>query len=159
IDWGVLLFAFVASGIVGVAFGLAPVMQIRRLDLVGTLKLEGRGAICSREQQRTRRILVIAECALSLALMTAAGLLLRSFWKLAHPPLGSTRARVAVVHAPPPYRTDPAGDLYRTVAAEARFVREVARRAKELPGVLDVAIGSGAAVPLDHPPQNQTLVR
>src|SRR5437870_7757735 len=82
IRWSVLLFALVASVVSGVLFGLAPALQAGRLDLNHALKQEGRVSTGSGERARTRRGLVITEFALSLVLMIAAGLLLRSFWNL-----------------------------------------------------------------------------
>ncbi|HZI40955.1 MAG TPA: FtsX-like permease family protein, partial [Gemmatimonadaceae bacterium] len=152
-------FAFAVSLVAGAVFGLAPALHVRRLDVTRALKLEGRGSVGSREQQRTRRLFVIAEFALSLVLMTAAGLLLRSFWSLVNVPLGFNPQDVTVVRTRLPYPNDPKEDLYASVSAEAPFVREVIRRAKEVPGVTGVALGSGAAVPLDHPQQDQTVFR
>jgi len=159
IDWGVVLFALAASVVVGAIFGLAPALQIRGLDLIRALKMEGRGATSSRAQNRTRRLLVVAEFALSLVLMSAAGLLVRSFWRLLDAPLGFNPRNVTVLHTRLPYPNDPKEDLYPTAGAEATLVREVMRRSLTLPGVTDVALGSGAAVPLDHPQQDQTLLR
>ena len=159
IDWGVLLFAFAASVIVGAAFGLAPALQIRGLDLIRALKMEGRGATSSQAQNRTRRWLVTAEFALSLVLISAAGLLVRSFSRLLDAPLGFDPRNVTVLHTRLPYPNDPKEDLYPTARAEATLVHEVIRRSLTLPGVSEVALGSGSAVPLDHAQQDQTLLR
>ena len=159
IDWGVLIFAVGASIIVGVVFGLAPALQIRGLDLIRALKLDGRGTMGSRGQNRTRRGLVIAELALSVVLVTAAGLLVRSFWRLLDAPLGFDPRNITVLHTRLPYPNDPKEDLYPTVGAEETLVRELIRRSATIAGVTDVAIGSGAAVPLDHPQQDQTSLR
>lgn len=159
IDWGVLAFAFLASLAAGALFGLAPVLHVRGLDVTRVLKLEGRGSTSSRDQQRTRRLLVIGEVALSLVLLSTAGLLLRSFWDLLHVPLGFNPHNVMVVRTRLPYPNEPKEDLYPTAGAEAPFVRDVMRRVRALPGVDAVALGSGAAVPLDHPYQDQTLLR
>ena len=56
--------------------------------MIGTLRQEGRGSIGSKGRSRARQILVVSELALSLVLMVAAGLLLRSFWDLLKVPLG-----------------------------------------------------------------------
>jgi len=159
IDWTLVAFAFGASLIAGTIFGLAPALHVRRLDVVTVLKQEGRGATSSGRQRRTRRVLVVAEFALSLILMSAAGLLLRSFWKLLDAPLGFDPHNVTVIRTRLPYPNDKAEDLYPTVSAEARFVRDVIRRCKALPGVVDAALGSGAAVPLDHPEQDQNTLQ
>ena len=81
INWEVLAFALAVSVAAGIVFGLAPAWLMSRFDLMGTLR-EGRGSRGSRERSRARQVLVISELALSLVLMVAAGLLLRSFWDL-----------------------------------------------------------------------------
>jgi hypothetical protein len=75
-----LLFALAASLVAGMIFGLAPALHAGRVDLIPMLKQEARGSTGSGEQARTRRVLMVTEFALSLVLMIAAGLLLRSFW-------------------------------------------------------------------------------
>ena len=159
INWGVLLFALGASLVAGAVFGLAPALHLRDLDVTGVLKLEGRGATATRRQKRTRRMLVVAEFALSLVLLSTAGLLARSFWRLLDVPLGFDPRNVTVLRTRLPYPNDRREDLYPTVAAETPFVREVIRRCSALPGVDEVALGSGAAVPLDHPYQDQAVLR
>ena len=159
INWGVMLFALGASLLAGAIFGLAPALHIRDLDVTAALKLEGRGSTSTGRQKRLRRILVVAEFALSLVLMSAAGLLVRSFWQLLEVPLGFDPRNVTVVRTRLPYPNDPKEDLYPTVGAEMPLVREVIRRCRALRGVEEVALGSGAAVPLDHPYQDQTQLR
>jgi putative ABC transport system permease protein len=159
ISWGVLAFAFVAALVAGASFGLAPVLDIRRVDVMRVMKQEGRGSTGSKEQRRTRRALVVAEFALSLILLSAAGLLVRSFWDMLHAPLGFDGRGVTVARTRLPYPNEPKEDLYATVGDEAPFIREVIRRCRALPGVQDVALGSGAAVPLDHPQQDQPQLR
>ena len=159
INWAVLAFAFAVSLIAGAIFGLAPALQIRRLDVTTVLKQEGRSATSAREHRRMRRALVVGEFALSLVLMSAAGLLVRSFWELLHTPIGFDTRNVTVARTRLPYPNDVKEDLYTTVSDEAGFVREVIRRVKTVPGVQDAALGSGAAVPLDHPQQDQTQMR
>jgi predicted permease len=159
IDWSVMAFTFGVSLIAGTIFGLAPALHVRGLDVTRVLKQEGRGATSAREHRRTRRALVVAEFAVSLVLMSAAGLLVRSFWDLLHAPIGFDARNVTVARTRLPYPNEPKEDLYGSVSDEAPFVREVMRRAKTLPGVQEVAMGSGAAVPLDHPQQDQTQLR
>jgi predicted permease len=150
INGSVLLYALGASLAAGVIFGLAPALQARRLDLIRALKLEGRGSAGSGEQTRTRRLLVVAEFALSLVLMIAASLLLRSFWNLLQAPLGFDPRRVVTVRTRLPYPNDPTTDLYRTVSQKASFFREIIRRNRALPGVEEVALGNSSSIPLDH---------
>ncbi len=158
ISWSVLLFALGASVLSGVVFGLAPAWHAGRLDLTHMLKVEGRGSTGSGEQARTRRMLVITEFALSLVLMTAATLLLRSFWDLLNVPLGFNPQNVMAVRTRLPDPNDPKADLYGTPAREAPFLREVLRRSRTLPGVEEVALGDTASIPLDESLRNLKLI-
>jgi predicted permease len=150
ISWSVLLFALLVSVLAGIIFGLAPALQAGRLDLAQTFKAGGRGATGSGKQARTRRVLVVTEFALSLVLMIAAGLLLRSFWDLFSVRLGFDPQNSMAVRTWLPYPNDPAADTYGTAAQEAQLVREILRQSKTLPGVNEVAVGSRESLPLNH---------
>src|SRR5579862_2947825 len=150
ISWPVLVFALAASLAAGVIFGLAPALHASRPDLTHVLKQEGRGSTGSGEQARTRRILVITEFALSLVLMIAAGLLLRSFWDLLNVRPGFNPQNVMAVRTWLPVPNDPETDIYKTAALEAPFIREVIRRSKTVPGVQEAAVCDLAALPLGH---------
>ena len=88
VDIGVLAVAAVAAVITGVLFGLAPVLEAFRSDLVSSLREGGRGTSAGRPARRLRSAMVVGEIALSLVLLTAAGLLLRSFIELQRTDLG-----------------------------------------------------------------------
>ncbi len=158
INWTVLLFALVASIVAGAIFGLAPALQAGRLDLTHMLKLEGRGSTGSGQQARTRRLLVVTEFALSLVLMIAAGLLLRSFWDLLNVRLGFNPQSVMTVRTRLPEPNDPKTDIYKTAAQEGPFLREILRRARTLPGIEDVAVGDTASIPLDQSQRDLKLI-
>jgi len=149
IDWTVLVFAVVASLVAGVIFGLAPAMHAGRLDLIHMLKQECRGSTGSGPQARTRRALVVTEFALSLVLMIAASLLLRSFWSLLNVRPGFNSQSVMSVRTRLPYPNVAANDKYATPSQATIFYRELIRQGMTLPGVEEVAIGESAAVPLD----------
>jgi predicted permease len=150
ISWIVLLFAICASVFSGVIFGLAPAFQAGRLDLLATLKQEGHGSMGSAQRARTRRLLVISEFALSLVLMIAAALLLRSFWDLLNVRIGFDTRNVMTVRTRMPYPNDPGVDKYATASQEAPFLRELIRRCASLPGVEEVALGDPGTIPLDQ---------
>jgi predicted permease len=95
-------------------------------------------------------VLMVTEFALSLVLMIAAGLLLRSFWDLLNVRPGFNPQSVMAVRTWLPVPNDPDSDIYKTSAQEAPFVREILRRGRTLPGVEEVAVGDIAAVPLGH---------
>src|SRR5947207_10106805 len=150
ISWSVLLFDLAASGVPGVLFGLAPALQAGRIDLNHALKLDGRASTGPGERAPTRRGLVITEFALSLVLMVAAGLLLRSFWDLLNVQLGFSPQNVMIVRTRLPAPNDPNVDRYATATQETPFLRELIRKCTLLPGVQEVAIGDTASIPLDQ---------
>ena len=158
ISWSVLLFALIASIVSGVLFGLAPALQAGRLDLNHALKQEGRVSTGSGERARTRRGLVITEFALSLVLMIAAGLLLRSFWDLLNVQLGFSPQSVITVRTRLPEPNDPSIDKYATASKESPFIRELMRRCAMLSGVEGVAIGDTASIPLDESLRDLKLI-
>jgi predicted permease len=150
ISWGVLAFAIVVSVASGTIFGLAPAWLTSRLNLTETLRLEGRGSSGSRRSSRLRHVLVIGELALSLVLMVAAGLLLRSFWDLFKVQLGFNPTRVMAIETTLPNPNDPKTDIYHTATQESVFLREALRRIRTLPGVEETAVSDRAALPLGH---------
>jgi putative ABC transport system permease protein len=150
VNWGVLAFALAVTVAAGTVFGLAPAWLMSRSDLIGTIREEQRGTSGSRERSRARQILVIGEVALSLVLMVAAGLLLRSFWDLFKVPLGFNPSRVMAIETWLPFPNDPKTDIYSTATQESVLLREVLRRNSTLPGVEETAVGDRAALPLGH---------
>ncbi len=160
VGWGVLVFAVAVSVTAGVIFGLAPAWLMSGVDLIDTLRQEGRGSKGSPGRSRARQILVVSELALSLVLMVAAGLLLRSFWDLFKVPPGFNPDRVMAIQTWLPGPNDPSQDSYRTATQEAVLLREVLRRSRTLPGVQEAAIGDQDALPLGHSsPSQQPLIR
>jgi putative ABC transport system permease protein len=156
ISWGVLAFAIVVSIAAGTIFGLAPAWLTSRLNLTATLRQEGRGSNGSRQRSRLRHVLVIGELALSLVLMVAAGLLLRSFWDLFKVQLGFNPTRVMAIETRLPNPNDPSTDIYRTATQESVFLREALRRIRTLPGVEETAVSNRAAIPLGHGQNDRT---
>jgi predicted permease len=150
INWGVLAFALAVSVAAGTVFGLAPACLMSRSDLIGTLRQEGPGSIGSLGRSRALQILVISELALSLVLMVAAGLLLRSFWDLFKVQPGFNPERVMAIQTWLPGPNDPTADIYQTATQESVLLREILRRGRTLPGVEEAAIGDEAALPLGH---------
>jgi predicted permease len=160
INWGVLGFALTVSVAAGIVFGLAPAWLMGRLDLTSTLRQEGRGSVGSIGRSRARQVLVISELALSLVLMVAAGLLLRSFWDLFAVQPGFNPDRVMAIETWLPGPNDPTMDPYQTATQEAVLLREILRRSRTLPGVEEAAIGDEDALPLGHSrPSRLPLIR
>jgi len=135
VDGRVMAFGLLISLVTGVLFGLFPALQASRPDLNETLKEGARGS-GGAGGQRVRGALVIAEVALSVALLIGAGLLLRSFSKLQDVKLGFEPENLLTMRISLPrsrYQGDPEAWGFYT-----RLLREV----KALPGVQDAALTS-----------------
>ncbi|HEY1987331.1 MAG TPA: ABC transporter permease [Terracidiphilus sp.] len=160
ISWGVLAFALAVSAAAGTVFGLAPACLMSRLDLTSTLRQEGRSSAGSIGRSHARQVLVVTELALSLVLMVAAGLLLRSFWDLFAVQPGFNPDRVMAIETWLPGPNDPTLDPYQTATQEAVLLREILRRSQTLPGVDEAAVGDETALPLGHKdPSRLPLIR
>lgn len=83
----ILLVMLAAAALAGVLFGSAPAWYASRVDPAGVLKQGGRAGI-GVGRHRLRQVLIVGEFALSLALLTGAGLSIHSFWNLTHVDLG-----------------------------------------------------------------------
>jgi predicted permease len=131
-----LLYALALTLFTGLLSGLLPTLQATRHDLTRALKDEG--ASQRPRRQRLRSALVIGQVALSLALLVAAGLLLRSE---SHIRQGANfdPLHVAAVRLRPRLLN------HRPEQAQA-FTREVARRLEATPGVESVTLGSGTGL-------------
>jgi len=75
LDARAFAFALVLAVLSGIVSGLAPAIQSSQPDLNETLKESGRGTSAGRSRQRVRSVLVVAELALALVLLTGAGLM------------------------------------------------------------------------------------
>jgi len=158
LNWSVLLFAALVTVASGIVFGCAPAIAARRPAVLPALHTSSRGTSSSRHQARTRSTLVVAEFALSIVLMIAAGLLLRSFRDLLTVQLGFDPANVVTVRTRLPYPNDTSIDKYPTAQKEAPFLRELLRRLGTIPGVERAAIASSSAIPLDHAHRDMNVV-
>ena len=147
LDLRVLTFTAAISIAVALVFGLVPTAQASRRDLQGTLRRESRGS-ASRSRRRVRSGLVIAELALAVVLVIAAGLTLRSLRELLSVDPGFRTAGVLKAQYELPAARYPRDFANYPAWPEVQaFQRELIRRARELPGVQAAAIAG--AHPLD----------
>jgi predicted permease len=79
IDLPVLLFAVLLSLLSGVLFGLVPALKQAGAQLATTLRAGGRTASASKDRERARNVLVVAQVALALVLLVSSGLMIRTF--------------------------------------------------------------------------------
>jgi len=96
IDFRVLLFSLAAVALTSIVFGLAPALQLAKLDPAQTLR-ELSGATSGRGIRRLQAGLVSLEIALSTVLLLTAGLLLISFQKLRNVDVGYDAQGVLII--------------------------------------------------------------
>jgi predicted permease len=131
VDGRVLGFALAVSLASGLLAGIAPALQARRVDLNDTVKegSTGSGAGGGLRGGRVRYGLVVAEIALALVLLTSAGLLVRSFSRLAGTDPGFRPEGALTLKIPlPPAR-------YIAPAALERVQQELLPSIETVPGV------------------------
>ena len=138
IDGRVLAFASLISLATGIIFGLAPALQASQTDLSESLKEGGRSSSAGAGSQRLRRLLVVAEVALSLVLLVGAGLMIKSFVRLSEVETGFDSQNVLTAQITLPQ------SRYDDRQQQAAFFRQVLARIEALPGVESV----GATTPL-----------
>jgi putative ABC transport system permease protein len=142
LDGRVLLFVLLVSIAAGVFFGFAPAFFLWRTNLHDVLKDSARASFGAvRGSVQVRGLLVAAELALAIVLLSGAGLMLKSFWRLhAHPPGFHPENILTVSLSGPPFRATRQADL-----------RELLLRLETTPGVQSAGItvmggmGFGAA--------------
>ena len=140
LDVRVLIFALGISVLTGVLFGLAPVLAAFRVSLDETLKETAGYGSTGTGVRRAQRVLMVAEIALAIVLLTGAGLLVKSFRNLTSvqtgfDPQGVLTARVALPL-----------ERYQSIDQQRSFFQELVARLQALPGV--TAAGATAAIPL-----------
>ncbi len=131
VDMRVALFTVGLSLVTALLFGLVPALRATRLDLVGALK-EGSAASGRTGRSGMRNTLVVVQVALSLVLLTAAGLFLRSLRNASSIDIGFKPGNILVM------RVDPKVHNYspeRTV----QFLSQLRDRVSALPGVRSVS--------------------
>jgi predicted permease len=96
IDAGVLMFTIAVAFLTAALAGLAPALSAARLDLVAQLRSGGRGATGS-AARHGRRALVVAQVALAVAVVAAAGVLTRSLLRLQAVDMGLAADRLVFV--------------------------------------------------------------
>ena len=142
-DFRVLGFTLAISILTGVAFGLAPALRAARVDLTANLKAGGKGSLSgglSIRHDKVRGALVIAELAISFAVLFLADLLVRRFMRLANVPPGFNPQHVVSMNV------GAYGPQFKDPNTHVQFYQELAERINHLPGV--TATGAISALPL-----------
>jgi predicted permease len=131
-DAGVFLFTAAVCLLTGVLFGLIPAVRSGRVSVAPTLKSGQQNSGNARSGWSWGKILVASQVALSLLVLFAAGLLVRSLQNMRNLDLGYSREGLLLMS------TDPMGAGYNT-AQIANFANEVSARLAGLPGVRAVS--------------------
>jgi len=150
IDGHALGFTLLVSVITGFAFGLAPAWHPGRTRLSNALKQAGTGATAGAGRSKYRSALVITEVALSLVLLTGAGLMIQSVVRLLHVTPGYDPANLLFIRVYLPWKyADFAGDTNQTKQARGLlrngFFSDAHHRLAALPGVRAAGVLKDAA--------------
>ncbi len=137
-DLPVLSFTFLIASLTTIIFGLWPAWQASRTDVQLALKTGSAGSGDPPSVKRARDWLVIGEIALTLTLLVAAGLILKSFsqmqsLQLGYEPRGLFTARLEL-----PWKS------YSSREKVVTFTKELLDCVRQLPGVQSVGIGSNS---------------
>ncbi|MGC2800496.1 MAG: ABC transporter permease [Candidatus Acidiferrum sp.] len=143
LDGWVFAFTFFVSLLTGVLFGLAPALDASRTGINEALK-EGAGrSSAAPGRARLRQLLVVGEFAISVILLTGAGLMIATFSKLIHTDPGFNPQRILSA------QFWLIGSNYNSEGQIENFDRAIVQRLEAIPGV-DAAAVIAAGLPLER---------
>ena len=126
----VLGFTFLLAGLTSVAFGLWPAWRSSsQTDVQLALKSGGHGSSDSRAARRTRDLLIVGEIALTLVLLSSAGLVLKSFARVQALSLGFEPRGLLTARIDLPFT------IYSDAEKIAPFTHALLEKVRALPGV------------------------
>ena len=129
LDSSVLGFALFIAVFAGLIAGLPPVIHLLRSDLNAVIRSGGGRSMTAGRARSASRLLVISEVALALALVTTAGLMVKSLLRLQSQDLGLTREPMLVFGIGVPQFVADGNDAVR------RFQLDFLEKVRALPGV------------------------
>ncbi|MGB6194278.1 MAG: ABC transporter permease [Terracidiphilus sp.] len=147
LDWQVVAFALALAVLTGLFCGSIPALTAMRTGVNEALKEGGRTGTEGSGHARLRSILVVAELAVALVLLTASGLLLRSFEKMREVDLGFRTDHTLTAFLALPRQQ------YSTQTSVDAFYSVLMAKLKQLPGVQ--AVGTTTSLP-DSGDENST---
>jgi putative ABC transport system permease protein len=136
LNFPILLFTLAATSVAGLLFGCAPAWYGSRVDPADALKEGGRsgtGAV----RHRLRRTLVVVEFAMTLTLLTGAGLAIHSFWNLMRVDLGVRTDRTFTFSLPVP------DSRFNNPERMVAYYRGILSSIAAVPGVSSVSAETG----------------
>jgi predicted permease len=150
-DWRVFGFTFLLAAIAGVGAGLAPALQASNPELSNALKGEGSTFGNRLSQSRLRSVLVVAQIAVCLALLIAAGLLVRNLQRVRTLDTGMSTAKVFSVAT----GLNQSAGAKKDTEREIELRRQLAERLRVTPGVASVSFAYRQ--PLSGSMENTTM--
>ncbi|HZQ55656.1 MAG TPA: ABC transporter permease [Bryobacteraceae bacterium] len=140
VDTQVLLVSLAVSIGTGLLFGILPALSASRVNIADLLKQGGSARGVAGTSNRLRQALVTIQVALSVVLLVGAGLLIRSYLKLAgeNPGFSSSSLTFSL----------PVDEHYRTPEQRGELYQRLLEQVRRLPGVQ--AVGAASGIPLDH---------
>jgi putative ABC transport system permease protein len=137
-DLPVLGFAFLIASLTTVIFGLWPAWQASHADVQLALKSGSAGSGDPPSAKRARDWLVISEIALTLTLLVAAGLVLKSFSRMQSLQLGYEPRGLFTARLELPWKT------YGSREKVGTFTKALLDKVSALPGIQSAGVGSNA---------------
>ena len=134
-DVRVLLFTAAAGIAASLFFGLLPALNTRRIDVRAALAMGSTRSIAHSGSTRTRSALIFGEVALTVVLLTVAGLLIRTLVYLSTLPPGFNPENVVIAKA----SLDDA--RYNDRASFLKLLNESTAAMQSTPGVSSAAVG------------------
>lgn len=134
-------FALAISCLSTILFGLFPAFQASQLQLNDALKNSHSRGTTSRRSNKVRQTLVVAQIALALILLTGAGLVVKSFWRLQAVDAGIKSDHLLTAGLSLSFVDYPNGSPKRT-----QLFREALETLRALPGV--TSVGAISHLPL-----------
>ncbi|MEI9978172.1 MAG: ABC transporter permease [Edaphobacter sp.] len=135
LDGRVLAFTLLISLLTSVLFGMLPALATRRLDLRSAIASRGTGGIVGGDHPGLRQMLIMSEVALTVVLLAASGLLIRTLIHLQTLPAGFNPAGVMTARAS-------LDDVrYHDPEAFRKLVKESTAAMRQIPGVQYAAFG------------------
>jgi putative ABC transport system permease protein len=144
IDGRVLTFTGALSIACAITFGLVPSFSATRTASGQGLRAAGRNATIGRTGRSWRSALIVSEVALAVALLSSAGLLVRSFYRMQHTDPGFVTTNILTAALPIADAQFP--DRVQMNA----YLERIVARVQSLPGVERVALTD--ALPMHWPP-------
>jgi putative ABC transport system permease protein len=132
IDPNVLVGMIVLATCATVFFALVPLVFSRRIEINDSLRQGGRVATPGRMRQRLRGFLVASQVMLTVVLLSGAGLLIQSLWRLQQIDVGFRAANLLSLHL------FPDSSRYKTTDEIAAFYLMVFDRIRRTPGIGDI---------------------